>query len=375
MIINRHNYEEFFILFIDNELDMEERRHVELFVQQNPDLKEELDLLIQTKLIPEPHIVIEDKNELFRTTENTAITMFNYEEWLILYLDNELTASEKTAVESFITSHPGIKTEFEIFSRARLQPEEGIVFSDKDLLYRRSEKVRFIQMRRWKVAAAILILGIGISTLFILNNRRSSSGPVATHEIKDAGKLTNQSVFQKNSEITKNSSLAENDNKNEILIETLQQQPEKILNPGQENNIPATQKNIPVKLIEPLNKEVPLIADNSLSNNLPSSLNNPNIKINEVTSVPEIAITEIPSQIVAHQPEIPVVTNTSDQPYINTNDVEKSNVNNAGIEDDTNNKSRGLFRKLSRFFERTTKINPANDDDRVLIGVVAVKLR
>jgi hypothetical protein len=98
MNINRHNYEEYFILYMDNELGSEERQQVELFVQQNPDLKEELELLLQSKLTPEPHIIFENKDELLHTAENSAISMSNYEEWLMLYMDNELPAEEKTAV-------------------------------------------------------------------------------------------------------------------------------------------------------------------------------------------------------------------------------------------------------------------------------------
>ena len=44
MNINYHNYEECFILYMDNELSGDERRMVEAFVQQHPELKEELDL-------------------------------------------------------------------------------------------------------------------------------------------------------------------------------------------------------------------------------------------------------------------------------------------------------------------------------------------
>ena len=49
MQINRHNYEEYFILYMDNELGSTERRMVEDFVKLHPDLQEELDMLLQSR--------------------------------------------------------------------------------------------------------------------------------------------------------------------------------------------------------------------------------------------------------------------------------------------------------------------------------------
>ncbi len=41
MIINRHNYEECFILYWDNELSASQKQAVENFVKENQDLQEE----------------------------------------------------------------------------------------------------------------------------------------------------------------------------------------------------------------------------------------------------------------------------------------------------------------------------------------------
>ena len=39
-MINRHNYEEFFLLYVDGELETAQRATVEKFIEQNPDLIE-----------------------------------------------------------------------------------------------------------------------------------------------------------------------------------------------------------------------------------------------------------------------------------------------------------------------------------------------
>ena len=74
MNINRHNYEEYFILYMDNELGSEDRRQVEAFVQQNPDLKEELDNLLQYKLAPDTDIVLQEE-ELLKQDGHSHITV------------------------------------------------------------------------------------------------------------------------------------------------------------------------------------------------------------------------------------------------------------------------------------------------------------
>ncbi|HMR93713.1 MAG TPA: hypothetical protein PKC69_15430, partial [Chitinophagaceae bacterium] len=95
MNINRHNYEEFFILYLDNELNEAERRRVEAFAALHPDLQEELDLLLQTKLQPEAETFFASKEELLKNETIVQQEMPAFTEQLLLYTDNELTASER----------------------------------------------------------------------------------------------------------------------------------------------------------------------------------------------------------------------------------------------------------------------------------------
>lgn len=66
MRINRQTYEEYFLLYADGELNDAQKLEVEEFVDQNPDLGEELEMIAQTVMIPDETIVFADKEILFR---------------------------------------------------------------------------------------------------------------------------------------------------------------------------------------------------------------------------------------------------------------------------------------------------------------------
>lgn len=62
----------------------------------------------------------------------------NYENYLLLYIDNELSASEKAAVELLLASNPKKAQELKALQAVQLKPE-FVEFSDKSSLYRFDE--------------------------------------------------------------------------------------------------------------------------------------------------------------------------------------------------------------------------------------------
>ncbi|MBS1574079.1 MAG: hypothetical protein JST09_02145, partial [Bacteroidetes bacterium] len=123
MKIDRHNYEEFFLLYVDNELMTEQKKLVEQFIQENPDLAIELEILQQTTLQADDSIVFDGKESLLRSETHSIVNMDNYEEYLIAYIDNELNDQEKIDFYKFAMAHPQVKEELAIYQQTKLQPE------------------------------------------------------------------------------------------------------------------------------------------------------------------------------------------------------------------------------------------------------------
>jgi hypothetical protein len=158
MIINRHNYEAFFLMYVDDELTAAERVEVELFAQQNPDLAPELDMLLQTKLSADDTMLFMHKDTLLQNAD--AISVDNYEEQFLLYIDNELDKDKKEAVEKFVLQQPQFQDEFTLLKQTVLEPEP-IVFEDKASLLRKEERRRVVPMYI-RFAAAAAIAGIAL---------------------------------------------------------------------------------------------------------------------------------------------------------------------------------------------------------------------
>ena len=158
MNIDRHNYEAFFLLYVDNELSAADRKAVDVFVQQNPDLYKEL-LMLQQSILPGDEIVFETKNELLKETGFVEL-----QEKLLLFADDELPAAETQAIKTLLVTDTAAAAEWNMLQQTKLQPDNSIVFADKDFLYRTAGR-SVVAFKWWRAAAAAILLGIGIWTV------------------------------------------------------------------------------------------------------------------------------------------------------------------------------------------------------------------
>ena len=394
MNINRHNYEEFFILYMDNELSSDDCRMVEDFVQHHPDLKEELELLMQYKLVPDELVVFENKGALIKG--DAIINVANCEEYFLSYIDDELTTAQRIAVEKFVAANSTAAKELTILQKSKLQPE-AIVFANKESLYRREEKIRRLPVgwlrlrqafgdRGWRAAAAVLVLALGLTTFLVLNKKSSTEiGPIVKTpgtEQKNPNSLVKPIEQPSNEAIVadvneKQSPVFENPKENNSIQEAVALvKKEDAKNMAVKNavvppkNLPANKNLIPSKKEE----QALIIADiNPVSNNnLPQPISNPNFSKNDAANN-AIANVNIPKEIKKVEALTnPVVTTKSTQPsnYSNASFIEEESQQN-----EKKNKLRGFFRKITRTLEKRTNIEATDDDGKLLIAGLAIKLK
>ncbi len=368
MSINRHNYEEYFILYSDNELSSDDRRRVDEFVLSNPDLKDELDTYLNLILTTDTSLKFENKNELH-----------HYDESLISYLDNELAADEKKKFEELIGESPRLQNELNIYRKTKLQPDAEIVFEKKSVLYRSTEKRRVVPMRmmQWAAAAAIL-LAVSITAIYYFNEKSATIeiAKAKPSEKKTPGSNNPAEKVAAKKDVQENESPDDLDKKpGQTVIEE----------PGKTNNLAlktGKQKQIlpkEIKLQTPVvanEKKKDEIAINKQppSNNLPSPLNNPLFnennqkKNNAIANVSPIEKNKNVNETLVDRKDVTIsaaaplyISSTNIDTELNTDEESK------------NKKSRGLLRKITRLFEKNTGIK-ATDDDKLRIAAFTVKL-
>ncbi len=178
--INQHNYEAFFLLYVDGELSATDKLAVDQFVQANPDLASELAMLMDMRL-PEESILFGDKDSLFRK-ESAEVNLQNYEEQFLLYVDNELAPIEKEKVETFVLQHPSLQENFTQLKHTKL-PLESMVFANKESLYRKEEKEKPVFYMRWqRVAIAAVLTGIAVLLWTVIPQNNTDQSLLAKND-------------------------------------------------------------------------------------------------------------------------------------------------------------------------------------------------
>ena len=384
MTIDHHNYEEYFILYMDNELGSDERRMVDAFIEKNPDLKEELEILMQYKMVPDDSIVFEGKEELIKIGGDVPVSISNFDEWMVLYMDNELTAEQKNKIDQFIIANPLAQKEAELMLQTKLQPET-IVFVNKEVLYRKEEKDKPVIW--WRVAAAVLILLIGATTFVLMNKKGSTTKPGIAKAPSVEQKLNKENPVATNTDDQNTPQVKEDEVKqtpstvidnNTIVREEVAVNSKAV----DKNSIPKKEVNKQLKfnsnIPAPVQQKEEVLAtnNNKPSNNLPQPDKN-NSVINDINTTNAVAKNDAQKKIANDNTSLtnPKVTNAAPVTSDIVNASFASNDDTQLEQPGKKGKLRGFFRKVTRTFEKRTNIDPTENDEKLLLGGLAINLK
>lgn len=355
MSINRHNYESFFLLYIDNELCATERKALELFVKDNPDLQKELTML-QQSIVAADDITFNFKSQLLKPEKISVST----EENLLLYIDGELNKKERKVFELALVSDQNVATELGLLQQTKLSPDTSIIFADKQSLYRKEDS-RVIPFGWWRLAAAAVFIGFGIwGTAVYLNssNKAVIKETAVNKGEKPAGTIKNkpqkQPAVETNIAATPKPTPVETISKKSVQPALHIKQPAPVL---EENKIVATQQKINSK------------TDNNLPKPYFENLNNKERNKNDVAIV-----TQQTQQINTN-----ILTDTD----IQAKPAEaNNNIYTAAFKDDNSDQNKedrfilsdeeprksklgGFLRKAKRVLERNTKMKSGDNNVKV----------
>ncbi len=354
MNINRHNYESFFLLYVDNELSALERNTLELFVKDNADLQKELSML-QQSIVHAEEVTFNFKSSLLKPEQISAAT----EEKLLLYIDSELNKKQRKEFELAMAADERIVTEFNLLQQTKLSPDTNIVFADKQSLYKKEDN-RVIPFGWWRVAAAAVFIGFSIwGTAVYLNT--SNKAAVKETAVNKGGKP---------------SGTIKNNREKQLPVETnvaVATQPI----PAEPISKKSVQPSLRIKQQAPVLKEDKTLAteqkiNNKPDNNLPKpyfeNLNNKERNKNDIASV-----TQQMQDINANIPTgkdlqtKPAEANNNIYTAAFTDNNDQNQEDRFTLSDDEPKKSKlgGFLRKAKRVLERNTKMKSGDNNVKV----------
>lgn len=368
MNINRHNYETFFLLYVDNELSAADRKAVDIFVRENPDLKMEL-VLLQHTVFTDDVILMDKKEGLYREAEITAL-----QESLLLYADDELLPGDKKRVELMLVTDKGAMAEWAELKQTKSEPDNAIVFSDKQSLYRTAGG-RVVAFRWWRAAAAAVILGFGLwAGIGLYNNNNVPGG--------DAGALAgnNENAVHINKVPVKSSTEAESmvkkntgDSEPAAKIAEANNSVQPVSSKGDRiktvqpkeafatRNVSSKKKdnNLPKPYLENINNSGG--NENVIASVLPENRNSNGVSGNKeavvlVNPVEKLNRTVMPDRIKLDYAE---PTNMTAMQVANKQPDENKNARYLDVDDGKEKRTAlgGFLRKAKRVLERTTNID------------------
>lgn len=178
-MINRQNYEVWFIDFLDGKLTDDQLAQLHAFLAQHADLAAELDEMSADLPVIMPEMV---KAPVAKKQIETVggLNEHSFETAFIAYHENDLSEAEKHEVDVFLAKNPFLQREFALFGQS-VVTHSGEVFPQKRQL---KHTVPLAPLYRYAAVAASVLLLISVGTVWISSGDETEGAGLAYRPVQ-----------------------------------------------------------------------------------------------------------------------------------------------------------------------------------------------
>jgi len=218
MNINRNNYEEFFINYLDGTLSDHEVVAFENFLLANPDLREELEGLENVVLEPGDQ-PFPQKGNLKHIDLSLPVTNENFDYFCVADMEGDLSPEQLDGLQKYLVKNPGKNAVREKYRLVRLTPDTTIHFPAIQNLRKRI----FVAYRREIYTAVAIAAGIAllagayfgfigtnvvpVTNVAVVSGNESTAIDTTSEQTPVPAEKTDEPEKEKNQSIKKNQAL------------------------------------------------------------------------------------------------------------------------------------------------------------------------
>ncbi|SHF78809.1 hypothetical protein SAMN05444274_10943 [Mariniphaga anaerophila] len=152
MKITRNNYEEYFLDYLEGELEETLVDDFIDFLRQNPDLKAELEMVAPIKVEME-NISFKGKEKLYKEKYDLKA---EFDHAAVARMEGDLSEKDEKEFRNYLAKHPEKQKEASLFEKTKLKADQSIIFSKKKRLYHRSGG-KTILLWATRIAAVLIL--------------------------------------------------------------------------------------------------------------------------------------------------------------------------------------------------------------------------
>lgn len=156
--VNIYNYEAMLLDFAEGQLSAKETNDLFDFLAAHPELSEDLDAALDMHTISDHEELSFSKKSCLLKSETDDFT----QNLIIASLENVATQKEVDALSKLVHTDAHLEREIAVFSKMKIQADEQLVFSRKDVLL----KSRVVSISVWTIRASVAAAAVLFVFLF-----------------------------------------------------------------------------------------------------------------------------------------------------------------------------------------------------------------